>query len=85
MTICLGKSSPFGFLCVFREHLSNFVCVLLSRLVLRLGVWDVIVLIPDHCLSIYSVLQCRYMMSVTRSSTMNFFPWRDYRRYIPFG
>ena len=43
---------------------------------IEVGVWDVIVLIPDHCLSINSVLQCRYMMSVTRSSTMNFLPWR---------
>ena len=35
-----------------RRGWSNFVCVLLSLLVLG-GMWDVIVLVPDHCLSIY--------------------------------
>ena len=35
---------------IFRGRWSNFVCVLL---VFRVGMWDVIVLIPDHCLSIY--------------------------------
>ena len=40
---------------VFRGRLSNFVCVLLSLLVLGGRMWVVIVLIPDHCLSIYFV------------------------------
>ena len=38
MTTCLGKSCFFRFTVrVFRERLSNFVCVLLSLLVLRVG------------------------------------------------
>ena len=41
---------------VFRECLSTFVCVLLSLLGIEGGMWDVIILIPDHCLSIYFVL-----------------------------
>ena len=40
---------------VFRESLSNFVCVFIPLLVLRVGcgMWDVVVLIPDHRISIY--------------------------------
>ena len=30
-----------------------FVCVLLSLLFFFGGMWDLIVLIPDHCLSVY--------------------------------
>ena len=38
MTTCLGKSCSFGFsVRVFRGRLSNFVGVLLSLLVLRVG------------------------------------------------
>ena len=48
LTTCLGKSCSFGLLCV------SFVGVCQ---ILYVGVegrmWDVIVLIPDHCLSIY--------------------------------
>ena len=32
---------------------SHFVCVLLSPFGIECGMWDVIVLVPDHCLSIY--------------------------------
>ena len=60
MTPCLGQSCSFGLLCVsFVGVCQIFVRVLLSLLVLvGWGVgggrmWDVIVLIPDHCLSIY--------------------------------
>ena len=38
---------------VFREHLSNFVFALLSFFGIEGRMWLVIVLIPDHCLSIY--------------------------------
>ena len=37
---------------VFRGRWSNFVCVLLSLFGIEGGMWDVIVLIPDPCLSI---------------------------------
>ena len=33
----------------------QFVCVLLSFVVIEGGMWDLIVLIPDYCLSIYIV------------------------------
>ena len=33
--------------------LVNFVCVFLSFFGIEGGIWYVIVLIPDHCLSIY--------------------------------
>ena len=35
--------------------LVNFLCVLLSLFGIEGGIWDVIVYIPDHCLSIYLV------------------------------
>ena len=52
MATCFGKSCSFGLLCVSFENVYEFVCVLLSLLVLRV-MWDLIVLIPEHCLSIY--------------------------------
>ena len=54
MTTCLEKELFIWFTVrVIRERLSIYVCVLLSLLVLRVGIWDLIVLIHDHCLSIY--------------------------------
>ena len=47
MTACLRKSCYVSFVNVYQ-----FACVVLSLLVLW-GVWDLSVLIPDHCLSIY--------------------------------
>ena len=49
---------------VFRGHLSNFVRVLLSLLVLRVDVWVVIVLIPDHSISIYFVKPGIYISDI---------------------
>ena len=56
---CLGESCSSGLLCVsFVGVLSNFVCVLLSLLVppFPLGIagrmWDVTVIISEHCVSI---------------------------------
>ena len=49
MTICLEKSCSVGLLCVSFVNVYQFLCVNF----LRGGMWDVIVLIPDHCLSIY--------------------------------
>ena len=40
---------------VFRKRLSNSVCILFSLFGIEGGMWDVIVLIPDHCLSIYFI------------------------------
>ena len=38
---------------VFRGLWSDFVCALLLFFGTEGGMWDVIVLIPDYCLSIY--------------------------------
>ena len=54
MTTCLGKSCSFGILCVFRKRLSIFVC-LSFPFGFEGGMWDLIILIPDHCLSIYFI------------------------------
>ena len=37
MATCLGKSCSFGLLCVSFLNVYEFVCVPLSRLVLRVG------------------------------------------------
>ena len=37
MTTCVGKSCSFGLLCVSFVNVYEFVCVLLVRLVLRMG------------------------------------------------
>ena len=55
MTTCLGKSCSFGLLCVYFVNVYQF-CVCPSFLSGVEGwIWDVIVIIPDHCLSIYYV------------------------------
>ena len=43
---------------VFRMRSSNFVCVLLYLFGVEGGMWDVIVFIPDHCLSIEEIDSC---------------------------
>ena len=48
MTTCFGKSCSLGLMCVFHECLSIFVSVLLPLFAFGDGLWDVIVLIPDH-------------------------------------
>ena len=54
MTTCLGKSRPFGLLCVsivkVYESLSICMCASFS-FGFDGGMWDLIVLVPDHCLS----------------------------------
>ena len=53
MTTCLGKRCLFGLLCVSFVNAYQFVCVSFFLFVFEGGVWDLIVLIPDHRLSIY--------------------------------
>ena len=53
MTTCLGKSCSFGLLCMTYVNVYEFVCVLLSLLVLRVGCGNLIILILDHCFSVY--------------------------------
>ena len=54
MTNCLGKSCLFGFLRVSFVIVFQSVCVLFP-FGFEGGMWDLSVLIPDHCLSIYFV------------------------------
>ena len=54
MTTCLGKSCSIGLLCVSFVNVYKILCVCPSfPFGIKDGMWDVIVLIPDHCLSIY--------------------------------
>ena len=56
MTTCLGKSCLFGLLCMSFVNVYQIVCVCVCpsfRFGIESGMWDVVVLIPDHCLSIY--------------------------------
>ena len=48
MATCLGKCCSFGVLCVSFVNFYQIVCVSF----LEGGMWDVIVLIPDHSLSV---------------------------------
>ena len=54
ITICLGKSCSFGLPCVSFVNVYQFVCVCASfPFGFEGGVWDLIVVVPDHCLSFY--------------------------------
>ena len=53
MNTCLGKSCSFGLLCVSYVGVDHILCVSIFPFGIEGGMWDVIVLIPDHCLSIY--------------------------------
>ena len=52
MTTCLGKSCSFGLLCVSFVNVTSCVCPSFP-FGFECGMWDLIVLIPDHCISIY--------------------------------
>ena len=54
MANCLGKGCSFGLLYVFFMNVYQFVSLLLSLFILRVGcgMWDLIVSVPDHCLTI---------------------------------
>ena len=47
------KELSFDFLCVSFVNVSQYVCVFLSEF--EDGMWDLIVLVPDHCISFYLV------------------------------
>ena len=52
MTTCLGKSCLFGFLYVSFVNVYYFVCDSFP-FGFEFGMWDFVMLIPNHCLSIY--------------------------------
>ena len=51
----------------------QFVCMFFSLLVFYGGMWDLIVLIPDHCLSIYFqyLLSKHILDTITFVTTLN--------------
>ena len=53
----LGKSCSFSFLCVCFVNVYQFIFVLLSLLVLRLGCRILLALVPDNWLSLYFPLR----------------------------
>ena len=52
MTTRLVKSSSVGLLCVSLVNVHQYLCMSFP-FGYEGGMWDLIVLIPDHCLSIY--------------------------------
>ena len=56
MATCLGKRCKFGLLCEsFVNFFQMYVCVTFP-FGFEDGMWNLIVLIPGHCLSIYFLL-----------------------------
>ena len=54
MITCLGMSCLFGLCVVYFVNVYEFVCMCASfPFGFEGGMWDLIVFIPDHCLSIY--------------------------------
>ena len=59
MTTYLGKSCLFGLLCVYFVSVCQILCVSVFPFGIEGRTWVVIVLIPDHWLSIYfSAMRC---------------------------
>ena len=52
MTTCLEKSCLFGLHCVSFVNIYQFVCAIFP-FGFGGGMWDLIVSIPDHCLSFF--------------------------------
>ena len=53
MTTCLGKSCSFGLPQVPFVNCCQFMYLVISLLVFEGRTWDLIVSVPDHCLSFY--------------------------------
>ena len=53
MTSCLRKRCLFGLLCVFIEKVYLFVCASFP-FSFEGGIWDLIVLVPNHCLCYFT-------------------------------
>ena len=53
MTTYLGKSCSFGLPRVPFVNCRRFVCLVVFPFGFGGGVWDLIVSVPDHCLSFY--------------------------------
>ena len=55
MTTCLGKSCSFGLLRVPFLNCCQFLYLVVSLFGFEGTMWDLIVIVPDHCLSFYFV------------------------------
>ena len=55
MTTCLGKSCSFGLPRVPFVNCGQFMYLVISLLGFEGRMWDLIVSVPDHCLSFYHV------------------------------
>ena len=53
MTTCLAKSCSFGLRCVSCVGVCQFMSEVLSLLFFEDEIWDLSVLVPDHCLSFF--------------------------------
>ena len=53
MTTCLGKSCLFGLLCVNVDQFGVCASTLSETFGFEGGVWGLVLLIPDHCISLY--------------------------------
>ena len=53
MSTYLGKSCSFGLLRMPFVNCRQFMYLVISRLVSEGRIWDLIVSVPDHCLSFY--------------------------------
>ena len=57
MTTCLGKSCSLGLLRVPFLNCCQFMYLVISLLLFKSGIWDLIVSVPVHCLSFYFVMK----------------------------
>ena len=53
MTTCLGKSCSFGLLCESFVNVFQMYVFISFPFGFGGGMWDLIILISDHCISIY--------------------------------
>ena len=61
MTTSLEKSSSFAVTFVSFVNYCQLMCKLLSVLVLKVGIWDLVVLVPIQCLFLYFLIIYSYM------------------------
>ena len=64
MTTCLGKSCLFGLPRVPFVNCCQFMYLVISLLVFEGRMWDLIVSVPDHCLSFYFSFTCLVVVSL---------------------
>ena len=68
MTTCLGKSCSFGLPRVPSVNCCQFMYLVISLLVFEGRMWDLIVSVPDHCLSFYFLYQ--YIANIQKNFSL---------------